>query len=85
MNRNRAIGAMTKTNPSQLIVRDTYGSLPVTGNAVSNAQIVQLVVVHGGLNRSHCSNVLEYVGDALHVSLNLGWLCFFLLRALTFP
>lgn len=69
----------------QFIIRETFGNLPVTSNAVSNAQVVQLVVVHSGLDCSHCSNVLEYVGDTLHISLNLRWMCFFLLRALTLP
>lgn len=55
----------------QFIIRDTFGYSPVTSNTVSNAQIVQLVVVHSALDCSHCSNVLQYVGDALHVSLNL--------------
>lgn len=55
----------------QFIIRGTFGYSPVTSNTVSNAQIVQLVVVHSALDSSHCSNVLQYVGDALHVALNL--------------
>lgn len=68
-------------NPLQFIIRDTFGYSPVTSNTVSNAQIVKLVVVHSALDSSHCSNVLQYVGDALHVSLNLRWMRFFLFRA----
>lgn len=72
-------------NPVPFIIRCTFGDLPVPSNAVSNAQIVERVVVHCGLYGSHCSNVLEYVGDALHVSLNLRWMLFSFLSARTFP
>lgn len=63
-------------------MRAPFGYLPITSNAVSNAQIVQGFMVHSAFNSSHCPDVLQYVRDALQVSLYLGWRHCFLLRAL---
>lgn len=45
------------------------GVLPVARDAVHNSQVIQGTMLHRAFNGPHCTDVLQYVRDALDVSL----------------
>lgn len=69
--RHGAESGVEKNKPT-FVCRSGY--LPVASDTIRNSQVVQCVVLHSAFNSSHCTHILQYVGDALHVPLYIRWI-----------